>query len=145
MARATLDHLRPSLGDQLQHLDCLRSHILRARMASEMNSDSRRHRLDRHQAVALGKIDDIFRQVERRLRKPFDVRIARQQQRPFELEHQRTARGQRHYVIALLDQRAEKCGHSLRTVRDGAEIAILELRHAATLRMFHPAIDAIVR
>ena len=61
----------------------------------------------------------------------FDVLVAGQEQRPFELQHQRAGRHQRDDVVALVDQRHQSPGHALRIAGHAREVALLELRHAA--------------
>ena len=56
------------------------------------------------QALLLGDIDDIFVDVEGRLRQPVDVGILGQDQRPFEFQHQPAGRRERDDVVALVDQ-----------------------------------------
>ena len=69
MAGTALDHLDLGSGHQPQHLRCLLAHVLRAGMARDVQ---RRRRRDRRQAgrqpFLAGDIDDVFADVEGRVR-----------------------------------------------------------------------------
>ena len=109
MARAALDHRDIGLGQQPQHLGRLLAHVLRARVAGDVQRDAAVERLQaRRQPFLAGDVDDVFADVEGRLRQFRDRRIVGHDQRPFELQHQRAGRHQRDDVVALVDPGAER-------------------------------------
>src|SRR6185437_4499090 len=61
-------------------------------------------------------IDDVFADVEGGAREALDSLVLRQDQRPFEFQHQRAGRHQRDDVVALLDVRRERRRHFARAV-----------------------------
>src|SRR3546814_8303427 len=69
-------------GDQLQQVDRLVAHVLRPRMAGEMQGDAAVERLQSGcEAVLPGDVDDVFRDVEGRLGQLLDQRIVGPDQR----------------------------------------------------------------
>ena len=123
MAAAPFNHRDPRLGDEAQHLRALRAHVLRPRMAGEMQADTA---LDRGKAlgqpVLPGDVDDVLGEIEGRPGKPLDGGIPGQDQRPFELQHQRAGRRQRHDVVALVDPRQQRVGNHAGRGGDRVEI-----------------------
>ena len=144
MAAAALDHRHARAGHQAQHLGRLRPHVLCPRMAGEMDTDAALERLQaRRQPVLLGDVHDVFGEVERGVRQPFDGRIPGTDQLPFELEHQRAGRRQRNDVVALVDPRQQGGRNFLRRGSDRRDVSEFQLRHAAAGRMHDLGFDAI--
>ena len=66
------------VGDQAQHLRRLLAHVLRPRVAGEVQGDAALERLQAgRQALALGDVDDVFGDVEGRLGQPLHRRDRR--------------------------------------------------------------------
>ncbi len=144
MAAAALDHRHPRLGNEPQHLGCLGPHVLGTRMTGEMEADAA---IDRRQpvgqAMRLGDVDDVFGEIEGRLGQALDGQILVQDQRPFELQHQRAGRRERHDVVSLVDPRQQRLGDVVGCLRNRLQVAQLELGHATAGRMDDFGLDAI--
>ena len=92
-----------------------------------------------------GDVDDIFRQIEGRFRETLDALVLRQDERPFEFQHQRAGGHRRDNVVALIDVRREGRRDLARGLGDFADQPLLQLRHAAAMRMHDFRLDAIFR
>ena len=148
MARAALDHRNTvRLRQEPQHIGGLGAHILRARMAGEMQGDRPRERLQaRRQPVLLGDVDENSVRSNVALARASTAGrggIAfRHQQRPFELQHQRAARHQGDDVVALGDPGLHRRRNLARVGDDLADQPLLELRHAAAGGIDNFGLDA---
>ena len=78
---------------------------------------------------------NIFGGVRGRARQLFDAIMTGQDQRPFEFQHQRARRGQRHNVIAVVDPPAQLRRNFFRASGDGGDVTQFQLRHAAAARV----------
>ena len=144
MAGAALDYVDLRLGQQAQHLGRLLADILGPGMAGDVQCDAAAERPQpRRQPLLAGDIDDILADVEGRPRQLLDGLVVGHDQRPLEFEHQRAGRHQRDDVVALVDPRAEHRRDMSRAGRHLGEIAGLELRHLAALRVDHLGRDAV--
>ena len=88
MAGTALDHRELGVGDQLEHIDRLGSHVLRPRMAREVDGDAARQGLQPFgQTLGVGDIDNILGDIRGVLGEAADRGIIGDDQRPLELEH----------------------------------------------------------
>ena len=97
----------------------------------------------RRQPLVAGDGDNVFADVAAVRREPLHRRIVRQDQRPFELEHERAARDQGDDVVAPVDPFAERGRGVPRAVSDPLDIALLELRHAAAAGVDDGGLDTV--
>ena len=96
------------------------------------------------QALSLGDVDDVFAHVVSRCGEQLHVLVAGQNQRPFELQHQRARGHQCHHVVALGDPRPELGGDGLGIRRHLVDGALLEERHAAAARIDDLGLDPVL-
>ena len=99
----------------------------------------------RRKSLLAGDVDDIFAEIESGFRQKLDVGVAGQNQRPFEFQHQGTRRNERDDVIALLDPGTHRLSDDLGRFRDLRDIALLQHRHAAAMRMQNLRFDPVLR
>ena len=146
MAGAALDHRDLGVGDQAQHLGRLLADILGPRMTGDVYGDTAIQRLDAlGQPFLLGDIDDVLADILGGRRQPLHILVVRQDQRPFEFQHQRAGRRQCHDVIALVDPGLHLLGDATRLLRHRFDVALFQLRHAAAGRIDHLGLDAVLR
>jgi hypothetical protein len=146
VTRAPLYHCNVGLRQQPQHLGCLLSHILRPRVTGDLKCDAA---IERRQtgckALLAGDVDDVFADIKGRFGQFLDCWIAWDNQRPLEFEHQRAGGYERDDVVTFVDPGPERGGNLGRRRRDRAQIALFQLRHAATARVKHLSLHPIAR
>ena len=92
-------------------------------------------------------VHEQVRAVHRRdasTRQALDIVVARYDQRPLELEHERAGRHECHDVVALFDPGLERDRGFLGRLGDGGNVALLELRHAAAAWVDDFGLDAVL-
>ena len=132
MARAALDQIDHRAGDERQGLLRLWPDVLHALVAGGVKGDLAEGSLEVGLELALpGAQHEIFERIVERPLHLHHVRIAREHQRQFLLEHQDAGWDQRRQVPALVDQLRQHRNVELLVLAHALEIAEFEPRHAA--------------
>ena len=146
MPGAALDEGDVRIGDQLQELRRLGAHVLRPGMTGEVEGDAALERPQPlGQTLVAGDVDDVFGDVRGGPRQPGHGLVVGQDERPFELQHQRAGRHRRHDVVAAVDPGGQRRGRLARLGRHRIDVALLELRHAAAGGVGDLGLDPVAR
>jgi len=86
---------------------------------------------------------DVFADAKSGGRQFSGGRVVRQDQRPFEFEHQRTGGDQGDDIVTLVDPGAESHGNLGSGSGGRCEVALLELRHAVTTNVDRLGLDPV--